>query len=213
MSTSETTHHAESRLAAREDLSSQVLSAAAKNPVSATSAAREDTDVVPGLTLDALSDHLQTCGLRVETVRDGEARFLRSATNGLAFDIRPGNVPAAASHQFVDVTFVALFAVSGTLPLDLLNRWNKSHRFGRLFLDDFVPGSPFLVFCMDVSVAGGVMSSHIHNQIVLWDGLIQQLIPWLREEVSKIAPIVDTASNTADIGRAEASDASEVVVN
>lgn len=213
MSTSETTYHAEPKLAAREDLPSQVLSTATKNLFGAASASQEDTDLVTGLTLDVLGDHLQACGLRVETVCDGEVRFLRSATNGLAFDIRPGNVPAAASHQFVDVTFVALFAVSGTLPLDLLNRWNKSHRFGRLFLDDFVPGSTFLVFCMDVSVAGGVMSSHIHNQIVLWDGLIQQLIPWLREEVSKIAPTVDTASNVADAGKAETPDASEVVVN
>ncbi len=212
MSTSETTHHAEPKLAASEDLPNQVLSAATKTLFGAASASQEDTDLVTGLTLDALGDHLQACGLRVETVRDGEVRFLRSATNGLTFDIRPGNV-FAASHQFVDVTFVALFAVSGTLPLDLLNRWNQTHRFGRLFLDDFVPGNTFLVFCMDVSVAGGVMSNHIHNQIVLWDGLIQQLIPWLREEVSKIVPTVDTASNMADIGRVEAPDTSEVVVN
>ncbi|MBR2691502.1 MAG: YbjN domain-containing protein [Aquamicrobium sp.] len=213
MSTSETTHHAEPKLAASEDLPNRVLSAATKTLFGAASASQEDTDLVTGLTLDALGDHLQACGLRVETVRDGEARFLRSATNGLTFDIRPGNAFAAASDRFADVTFVALFAVSGTLPLDLLNRWNQSHRFGRLFLDSFAPDRNYLVFCMDVSVAGGVMSNHLHHQIVLWDGLIQQLIPWLREEVSKIVPTVDTASNMADIGRVEAPDTSEVVVN
>lgn len=153
-----------------------------------------EASLVTDMNLDTLRDLIQGAGYRVETVKDGNVTFLRSATNGLAYDIRPGNSFVGAPNRFADVAFVALFSVRGTLPLDLVNRWNRTRRFGRLFLDQPLPGQDFLVFCMDVSVAGGVSSQQLRNQIDLWDGLIQQLVPWLREELGKIAPTIDTAS-------------------
>lgn len=160
-------------------------------------------DLITTMTLESLRDFVQSVGYRVETITDGNVTFLRSATNGLAFDIRPGSALAGGANGFIDVAFVALFGVRGALPLDLVNRWNRSHRFGRLFLDAVAPGQEFLVFTVDISFAGGVTQAQLRGQVEIWDGLIQQLIPWLREEVSKIAPTVDTSSAPANTEQAE----------
>jgi hypothetical protein len=160
-------------------------------------AASAPGEIVTSMTLDSLRDLYQTAGYRVETLRDGDLTFLRSATNGLAFDIRPGN-GVAGTDRFADIALVALLAVRGTLPLDLLNRWNRARRFGRLFLEQSPAGQEFLVLCSDVSFAGGVTMLQFRAQIDIWDSLIQQLVPWLREELGRIAPAIDTAEAGAD---------------
>ena len=95
--------------------------------------------------------------------------------------------------------FVALFAVRGAFPLDLLNKWNRTHRFGRLFLDKAGPEQEFLVLSLDMSVAGGVSPTYLRAQVEIWDSLVQQLVPWLREELSKITTptIAPTSDATA----------------
>jgi hypothetical protein len=146
-----------------------------------------DTPVVK-LTLEALREVLQQVGYRVEEVTDPVANvpYLRSATGGLAFDIRPGNRLADA-EGFLDVAFTAVLQVQGELPLDLVNRWNATRRFARLQLSQ-----PFLLFCLDVSVAGGVMPNHLRAQIEIWDRLVQELIVYLRDELRQL-----TATNGA----------------
>ena len=141
--------------------------------------------VIATLTLDSLRETLQQAGYRVEAVTDPVANvpYLRSATGGLAFDIRPGNRIAGADGDFVDATFTAILQVQGELPLDLVNRWNATRRFARLQLSP-----PFLVFCLDVSVAGGVTSSHLRAHIEIWDRLVQELIGYLRDELQRLAP-------------------------
>jgi hypothetical protein len=160
------------------------------------------------LTLDSLRTLLQQAGYRVETVSDGNISLLRSASNGVGFDVRLGNSYQGAPGQFADAVFIALFAVHGTFPLDLLNKWNRTHRFGRLFLDKAGPEQEFLALSLDVPVAGGVSPLHLRGQIEIWDSLLQQLVPWLREEVSKIAPTIATASDAAGGATSSASPAS-----
>lgn len=140
--------------------------------------------VITYLTLDSLRDILQQAGYRVETVTDPVASttHLRSATNGLAFDARPGN-RTGDSENFIDVAFTAVLQVQGELPLDIVNRWNATRRFARLQLSQ-----PFLVLTLDVSTAGGISSNHVRAQVEIWDHLIQQFIAYLREELSKLAP-------------------------
>jgi hypothetical protein len=142
-----------------------------------------DTPVMK-LTLAALRDVLQQSGYRVEEVTDPVANlpYLRSATGGLAFDIRPGNRLADADGSFVDVAFTAVLQIQGNLPLDLINRWNATRRFARLQLSQ-----QFLVFSQDVSVAGGVMPPHLRAQIEIWDRLVQELIAYLRDELRQLA--------------------------
>lgn len=151
------------------------------------------------VTLENLRAVIQDSGYRAEIVTDGTISFLRSASNGLDFDLRPGNVLANASgtvgegpQRFADFVFVVLFAVQGAFPVDVLNRWNQTHRFARLFLDKTNPEKEFLAMTLDVSVAGGVTRVYLRHQLAIWDSLVQQLVPWLREELGKIASTVNT---------------------
>ncbi|OKO85525.1 hypothetical protein AC629_18715 [Bradyrhizobium sp. NAS80.1] len=154
------------------------------------------------LTLDNLREIIQLSGYRTETVTDPvtNTTYLRSATNGLAFDIRPGNRLSGADQGFLDVAFLAVLQVQGELPLDLVNRWNATRRFARLQLSH-----PFLVLSLDLSVAGGVAPNHLRAQIEIWDHLVQQLIAYLREELPKAPaangknlPIAPAAAHHAD---------------
>jgi hypothetical protein len=135
------------------------------------------------LGLDTLREVLQQSGYRVETVTDPVANieYLRSATGGLAFDIRPGNRLSATDTGFVDVAFVAVLQVQGDLPLDLVNRWNATRRFARL-----QSSPPFLALCMDVTVAGGVKQDHLRAHVEIWDRLVQELIAHLRDELRQL---------------------------
>lgn len=150
------------------------------------------------LTLDSLRDVLQQAGYRVETVTDPVANipYLRSATGGLPFDIRPGSRLADGDQSFADVALVAVFQVQGDLPLDVVNRWNATRRFARLQLSQ-----PFLVFSMDLSVFGGVAPAYLRGQVETWDRLVQELIPYLRDELRKVTAA--TAANPAPVDRSK----------
>lgn len=173
-----------------DPITAAVPSSATDDTPPAPDAMASTPSVITGLTLESLRAVYQAAGYRVEVLGDGDVTFLRSATNGLPFDIRPGNVQAGKPDEFVDFALVALFAVRGTVPFELLNTWNRTRRYGRLFLDRPVPEQEFLVFCCDVSVLGGVTPAQLRAQIEIGDGLMQQLVPWLREELAKIAPSV-----------------------
>jgi hypothetical protein len=146
------------------------------------------TDITHSLTGGSLGSLMQTAGYRVESVTDATAgvTILRSATSGLSFDIRMGNRLAGETEAYADFTFVTIFNVVGELPLAPVNAWNRSRRFARLQIDSTIPDQKLLVLCMDVVVAGGVTAQYLRHQIGIWDGLIQQLVPWLRDELSKL---------------------------
>lgn len=163
-----------------------------------------DQEVMAFVTLETLRTLLQGAGYRAEVVTDGNISFLRSASNGLDFDLRPGNVfvkePADASDKparFADLVFVVVFTVQGTFPTELLTRWNQTHRFGRLFLDKTHPEREFLALTFDVSVVGGVTPAYLRHELAIWDSLVQQVVPWLREELGKVASTVNTQSTAS----------------
>ncbi len=143
--------------------------------------------IITSLTLESLRDSLQQAGYRVEPLTDPVAniQYLRSATGGLGFDIRPGNRLPGNDKSFADFVFVAVLQIAGDGGADALlepaNRWNVTRRFGRLQLSP-----PFLVFCLDISVINGVTPAHLRAQIELWDRLVQELLPYLRNELTKI---------------------------
>ncbi|WP_426425310.1 YbjN domain-containing protein [Bradyrhizobium genosp. A] len=154
------------------------------------------SDFIASLSLERLRDILQQAGYRIETVNDPVANlaYLRSATAGLAFDLRPGN-RLASDDTFVDMAFTAVLQVQGELPLEVINRWNATRRFARLQLSH-----PFLVLSLDVSVAGGVTPAHLRAQVEIWDHLVQQLIVYLREELPKLVPAPASKSDAAPTG-------------
>ncbi len=118
--------------------------------------------------------------------------YLRSATSGLAFDIRPGNRMIEDAASFADVAFTAVLQVQGELgarrrePLEC-----------RATVRTIAAQRTFLVFCMDVSVVGGVAPGHFRGQIEIWDRLLQDFVAYLREELRKLAPVngADAAAN------------------
>lgn len=136
------------------------------------------------LSLDGLRDIFQLAGYRVETVTDpvANAPYLRSATNGIAFDIRPGNRVAGDEQSFIDAGLIAVLQVQGELPLEVVNRWNATRRFARLQLSP-----PFLALSLDFTLAGGVTQNNLRAQIEIWDHLVQQLVSFLREELDNLA--------------------------
>jgi Putative bacterial sensory transduction regulator len=159
------------------------------------------SDLINMLTLEGVRESFQNAGYRVETLTDPVAnvQYLRSATAGLGFDIRMGNRGPGNEQGFADLTLVAPLQVQGELPLDIVNRWNATRRFGRLQLNH-----PFLVFCLDICVAGGVTQSNLRAQIEIWDRLIQELIAYLRDELSKLGATkrdAAPAAQPADVDR------------
>jgi hypothetical protein len=139
--------------------------------------------LIAALTLDELRELLQQAGYRVETATDpvADVSYLRSATSGLSFDIRPGNPSATGPEtRFVDMAFVAALQVQGELAADLVNGWNATRRFSRLHLT----GS-FLALCMDVSIGGGVSRDYLRAQIEIWDRLAHEMIAYLREALRR----------------------------
>jgi hypothetical protein len=168
------------------------------------------SDIISKLTLDSLRETFQGAGYRVEVVTDPVANteYLRSATSGLAFDIRPGNRFAGEEESFADVTLMAPLQVQGDLPLDVVNRWNATRRFARLQLSQ-----PFLVFCLDICVAGGVTPSSLRAQIEIWDRLVQELIGYLRDELSRLAaanraaaPVTQPVAGSGEMPRKHAAE-------
>ncbi|MFH0301488.1 YbjN domain-containing protein [Bradyrhizobium sp. 31Argb] len=159
------------------------------------------------VTLEELRAALQTAGYRAELVTDGNISLLRSASNGLGFDVRPGNAFPGKPDHFADVAFVAVLTVQGSMPLDLVNKWNRMHRFCRLFVDKPQGTDEFLVLTLDLSIAGAVSPNYVRTQLQIWDSLIQQLIPWLREELGRLASSLESAKETPKQASKEASNA------
>nr|WP_246395343.1 YbjN domain-containing protein [Afipia massiliensis] len=130
-----------------------------------------------------MREAFQDAGFRVEELNDPVANlpYLRSATGGMPFDVRPGNRSAIGTDRYVDVGLITVFQVQGELPLEIVNRWNATRRFGRVQISP-----PFLALHLDISVAGGVTHRFLRTQLELWDHLIQQLISYLRDELQKL---------------------------
>jgi hypothetical protein len=150
--------------------------------------------IINDLTHATLRDSFQQAGYRVETLTDPIAniQYLRSATAGVAFDVRPGNPLPGDGKSFVDVALIAVLQVAGDMPLDVVNRWNVGRRFGRLQLSP-----PFLMFCLDISVVNGVTPAHLRAQIELWDRLVQDLVPFLRTSLADVATQKNNAAVAA----------------
>lgn len=147
-----------------------------------------DPTIVKALDPEQLRELLLQAGYRAEQAAQPDGGVcLRSATGGLAFQVRfanplPGQDADTDTDAFADAVFQTVFHVQGELPLSLVNGWNATRRFGRLYV---VPGA--LALDMDVSVLGGVTAEHLGAQVAIWDRLVQDFLAYLRAEVPKLA--------------------------
>ena len=167
------------------------------------------TELIHSLNSKNLASLMQGAGYRVEPITDSLSgvSFLRSATSGLSFDIRMGNRMPGEAEAYADAVLVAIFNIVGEMPLAPVNAWNSTRRFGRLQIDASLPNQNFLVLCMDLAVGGGVTAQYLRNQIGIWDGLVQQLVPWLRDALARI-----NAANVVKVDAAVEPSAAEPAV-
>lgn len=141
----------------------------------------QDHEPIRALTASSLAELMHLRGYRVERITDPTgAEVLRSATGGLAFEIRLASPEPGASGGFLDFACLAAIRIEGTLDPAVLNAWNDARRFARLHLRD-----GHLVLAQDVSVAGGVLAGHVLTQLEIWDRLLQDLPGFLRAEVAR----------------------------
>ncbi len=161
-------------------------------------------DILASLVPETLRDLLQDAGCRVAIVAPppeapaGLPPILRSATNGMAFEVRFADPLPDDAKRFAGFTLVAGLRVVGDLPSALVNRWNGERRFGRLFLQ-----AGMLLLVQDVILAGGVTRGHLRAQVALWDRLIQELMLYLRAELAKIPDSLPNLPATANADAAE----------
>lgn len=157
------------------------------------------SDIVHSLTADNLCQIMQSAGFKAEIALDPGAGepLVRSATNGVGFEIHLGNKLGDDLGSHADAGFVMIFKIVGDIQRSIVNKWNSTHRFGRLAIDDRVPTQNLLVLCMDFVAAGGVAPSHLRSQVEIWDRFVRELIVWLPAELS--------AFRAADGGKAQES--------
>lgn len=132
---------------------------------------------VDWINLEQIQKIMQTMGYRVTLAEsDGSVPQLHSASQGIGFSVRPGNLASQGEGAYLDFSLsCALRITQGELPKGLVNTWNASKRFARLS-----DQGSFLVLEMDTVVAGGVTPSYVRANIELWDRLMSELVLFLR---------------------------------
>jgi hypothetical protein len=138
-------------------------------------------DNISSMTPEAMRDLLQSVGFRAEIVPGATSgSLIRSATNGVSFEVRLFNKLPGPVETYADLLFTAGLQIQGVLNAEIVNRWNMTKRFGRLYV---VPG--MLVLTMDVLLQEATSNAHLRAQLGLWDRLMQELLIYLRTSVAE----------------------------
>lgn len=140
---------------------------------------------IRSFTAETIRETLQEAGFRAEIASGpGTAAgpLIRSGSSGLAFEVRLLNPLQIDAKSFADVTFTAGLQLQGPLALEIVNRWNASKRFSRLYI-----AQGHLIIAMDVVLQGGVPPEHFRAQIEIWDRLLQELLAYLRNTAQETA--------------------------
>ncbi|MBN3791670.1 YbjN domain-containing protein, partial [Burkholderia sp. Ac-20353] len=143
--------------------------------------------LIDAVGVEQLADVFRSAGYRVTATEQNGAMQLMSASQGVGFAVRFGNVAPslapqhgavqadAAATRYLDYTLGCVLQVQGDLPVQLVADWNRTKRFARL-----ASHGPFLALEMDVIVAGGVSTRHLRSTIELWDRMVQEFLLHLR---------------------------------
>lgn len=178
---------------------------------------------IEAVSIEQLAQVFRAAGYRVTMAEQNGAVQLMSASQGVGFAVRFGNVaagfavPDAASRagsqagsqavaqtatdalRYLDYTLSCVLQVQGELPADLVASWNRTKRFARL-----ANHGPFLALEMDVVVAGGVSGRYLRSTIELWDRLIQEFLLHLRNRPAMAAQEAAARQDTADAAKGNA---------
>jgi hypothetical protein len=100
---------------------------------------------------------------------------IKSATDGGAFYVY--FYGCNGGPRCSGIQFEAAFHIKGGMTLAKINDWNKSHRFGRAYLDDVM--DPYVE--MDLDVEHGFLSEGLANNLDTWNTLLpsfKKFIGW-----------------------------------
>jgi hypothetical protein len=141
-------------------------------------------NLIRSFTAETMRDLIQAAGFRAEIASAAASGpVIRSASNGLAFEIRLLNPLQMDANNFADTTFTAGLQLQGVLAPELVNRWNATKRFSRLYVSQ-----GYLILALDIILQGGVTPEHLQAQIEIWDRLLQELLTYLRTATNESTP-------------------------
>jgi len=143
--------------------------------------------LIEQVTPEQLTDVLQEAGYRVERSEQNGAVQLLSASQGIGYALRLGNPTGTPGHYF-DYSFSCALRLQGDLPAGLVEQWNASRRFCRLWQQ-----GEFLLMEMDCAVTGGVTRQFLRHSCELWDRLLQEFVAYLRDYSRQAAERRDVA--------------------
>ncbi|MBF5011884.1 YbjN domain-containing protein [Burkholderia pseudomultivorans] len=176
---------------------------------------RPAEELIEAVGIEQLADVFRAAGYRVTATEQNGAAQLMSASQGVGFAVRFGNVVPAAQPQdaadarYLDYTLSCVLQVQGELPAQLVADWNRMKRFARL-----ASHGPFLALEMDVIAAGGVSTRYLRSTIELWDRMVQEFLLHLRnrpalaeQEAAARAAAAGSAADGAELAADTAADA------
>nr|WKF56244.1 hypothetical protein HUO10_000694 [Paraburkholderia busanensis] len=142
--------------------------------------ASASNDLIEAVSIEQLADVLKAAGYRVTVAEQAGVVQLMSASQGIGFSVRFGNLAQGAVGQetvvrYLDYTLSCVLQVQGDYPQEWVASWNRTKRFARL-----ADHGQFIALEMDVIVGGGVSVRHLRSTVELWDRLIQELLMHLR---------------------------------
>ncbi len=174
-------------------------------------AAVSNEEWIEAVGIEQLAQVFRAAGYRVTAAEQNGAVQLMSASQGVGFAVRFGNVAAgftapeasaqtgADALRYLDYTLSCVLQVQGELPADLVASWNRTKRFARL-----ANHGPFLALELDVVVAGGVSGRYLRSTIELWDRLIQEFLLHLRNRPAMAAQEAAARQDPADAAKGDA---------
>ncbi|KWI58547.1 bacterial sensory transduction regulator family protein [Burkholderia pseudomultivorans] len=175
---------------------------------------RPAEELIEAVGIEQLAEVFRAAGYRVTATEQNGAVQLMSASQGVGFAVRFGNVvpaaqPDAADARYLDYTLSCVLQVQGELPAQLVADWNRTKRFARL-----ASHGPFLALEMDVIAAGGVSTRYLRSTIELWDRMVQEFLLHLRnrpalaeQEAAARAAAAGSAADGAELAADTAADA------
>ncbi|MGG7567934.1 YbjN domain-containing protein [Rhodovulum sp. DZ06] len=125
--------------------------------------AAQGADLIAAADPDGVVAAMQRLGYRamldVDNVGDP---MIRSASSRIEFEVLFYDCDDGRACRALQ--FSAGFDLEDAVPMELLNQWNASHRFGAAFRDE--EGDPFLQY--DVTTLGGLTEENFADIVDWW---------------------------------------------
>ncbi|MBI1406364.1 MAG: YbjN domain-containing protein [Caulobacter sp.] len=121
-----------------------------------------------GLTLEAVADWLRGEGYRAQIVEEDGERRIKSALEGVNFEIFADDCDGA---DCLSLHLSTGFDLKEGITLEKANTWNRNKRWAAVSLDD--ENDPYL--SMDVSLAPGSSFEALTDSLGIWSMMVRDM--------------------------------------